>query len=214
MVNLSTFNSIANHIIAELRDVQVQKDSQRFRKNMEKLGGILAYEASKNLSYQPTEIQTPLGKSPSAIIDTKIVIATILRAGVPLYQGVLNYFDKADSAFVGAFRNEDGDAEHLTVSTHYTAGPSIKDKILIIADPMIATGKSLLSAYQAICKGNSPKELLILSAIASQPGIDFLEKHLSNFSLYVGAVDPQLNQHAYIVPGLGDAGDLAFGEKI
>lgn len=206
-------NSIANHFIAELRDVNVQKDSWRFRKNLERLGELMAYELSKVLVYSPEKIQTPLGESSTSLMETAPVLATILRAGLPLYQGFLNYFDKAESAFVGAYRGPMQADNTFEVVQGYTATPELKDKVLILIDPMLATGKSITAVYQSLLPYGKPKEVHIVAAIASEAGVQYVQAHLPGVHLWLGAIDKILNDKFYIVPGLGDAGDLAFGNK-
>ena len=211
--NLSEQNSILNHFIAEVRDTVIQKDSMRFRRNLERIGEILGYELSKTLNYSKTKITTPLGTADSELIDDQPVIATILRAGLPLHQGVLNYFDKAESSFVTAYRKHHKGGQ-LEIHVDYIASSSIEDKTLIITDPMLATGQSMLAVYKALQQMGSPKKIHLVIAIASQEAVDFvMAKMPRNTELWVGAIDAELTAQSYIVPGLGDAGDLAYGEK-
>ncbi len=212
MFVLSEHSSIANQYISQLRDVQRQKDRAHFRNNLEKLGEILAYELSKTLTYRSAEVATPIGTAKGFLLDEDIVLATVLRAGLPFYQGILRLFEDADSAFVGAYRKEGG--EELAIEANYVAAPDLNGKVLIIADPMLATGKSLVETVRLLHQNGMPKQLHIVVAIASKPGIAYLKEHLSDFSLWVGTIDEKLNQKAYIVPGLGDAGDLSFGKKL
>lgn len=213
MFVLSEFCSIGNQFIAELRDVTVQKDRLRFRKNLERVGEILAYEISKSFPYQSNEIQTPLAKTLVQIPSINPVIFAVLRASLPFYNGFLNFFDKADSGFIGAFR-EEGKGE-ITINLGYHASPCVQGRTLILADPMLATGKSFLRTLDTILNYGTPEIIHIASAIASPEGIEFLNQNIQvPFKLWVGAVDHSLNAQSYIVPGLGDAGDLAFGEKI
>ena len=205
--------SIANNFIAELRDVQVQRDSMRFRRNLERLGEIFAYEISKTQEHCDCSVTTPLGNCQANTIQEMPVLATVLRAGLPLYQGLLNIFDKADSAFAGAYRLE-GPSENLQINLDYLASPSLENRVLILADPMLATGKSLVLAYQQFTKHGKPKTVHIVAAVASKQGVAHLQQHIPEAHLWIGAVDNDLNASAYIVPGLGDAGDLAFGAKL
>lgn len=206
-------NSIANHFIAEMRDIAIQKDSLRFRKNLERLGELMAYEISKTLAYQNHQVQTPLGVCETTILQQVPVLATILRAGLPMFQGFLNFFDTAESAFIGAYRGAFEEDNSFDIVQGYTVTPDLKDKILILIDPMLATGKSMLSVYQSLLINGTPKHTHIAAAIASKQGAEFIQKHIPNVSLWIGALDEKLNDHSYIVPGLGDAGDLAFGIK-
>lgn len=205
--------SIANQFLAEMRDVNLQSDSMRFRKNLERLGELLAYEVSKTLSYKSSQVQTPLGTAATQVIAEQPVLATILRAGLPMFQGFLNLFDKAESAFIGAYRGEHNDDNSFDIVLGYTATPQLDNKVLILIDPMLATGKSLVSVYNALMYYGKPYKTCIVSAIASKAGIAFVEKHIPDLSVWVGDIDPELNDKSYIVPGLGDAGDLAFGNK-
>lgn len=214
MFILTSNNSIANHFIAELRDVKIQQDSMRFRKNLERLGEVLAYEISKTLSYQSTEIQTPLAIATSNLLLNQPVLVTILRAGLPFHQGFVNVFDKAENAFIGAYRGKHGADESFEVEMDYLASPDLTDKTIILIDPMLATGKSLLKSYQALLKHGKPKKVIISSAIAAPEGIIFLQENIPEAELFIATVDECLNEKYYIVPGLGDAGDLAFGLKL
>ncbi len=212
MFVLTQQNSIARQYITELRDVETQKQRARFRKNLERLGEILGYELSKSLNYTNKVVNTPLQQTEGHELADEIVIGTILRAGLPLYQGLMNIFEMADSAFIGAYRKEG--AEEISIAADYVAAPSLKGKILILADPMLATGKSLVEAVNLLQRSGKAKHIHIVAAVASKPGVAYLEKKLSNISLWLGTLDGKLNQNAYIVPGLGDAGDLSFGEKL
>lgn len=213
MFVLTEFGSIGNQFIAELRDVSVQKDRLRFRKNLERLGEILAYEISKSFPYQSQKIQTPLALTSVQIPSLNPVIFAILRASIPFYNGFLNFFDKAESGFIGAFR-EEGEGE-IKINLGYHASPSVQGKTLILADPMLATGKSFLRSIDTILSHGTPQIIHIAAAIASPEGIDFLNQNIKvPFKLWIGAIDQSLNAQSYIVPGLGDAGDLAFGEKL
>ncbi len=206
-------NSIANHLIAEMRDVEIQKDSFRFRKNMEKLGELLAYEISKTLDYQPSQVKTPLGEARTHLIPQYPVLATVLRAGLPLYQGFLNIFDRAESAFVGAYRGPLQEDNSFDIVQSYTVTPSLDDKVLILMDPMLATGKSIVSVYNSLLFSGKPQKIHIAAVIASQSGVNYVKTHIPEVNLWLGAIDPIMNEKSYIVPGMGDAGDLAFGVK-
>jgi uracil phosphoribosyltransferase len=211
--NLSEQNSVFSQFIAEIRDKSIQKDAMRFRRNLERIGEVLGYELSKSLSYSKQTTTTPLGTSDTELLDEQPVIATILRAGLPLHQGVLNYFDKAESSFLTAFRKHHKSGE-LEIHVDYIASPSIEDKTLIITDPMLATGQSMLAVYKALQQMGSPKKIHLVIAIASQEAVDFvMSKMPRNTELWVGAIDAELTAQSYIVPGLGDAGDLAYGKK-
>lgn len=212
--NLSQTNSILNYFLAEIRDVTIQKDPMRFRKNLERISEIIGYELSKTLTYQPNKIQTPLSKTEVNLPEDQLVIASILRAGLTMHNGLLNYFDRAENAFISAYREEKED-DTIQVHVEYKACPSLDNKTLIIADPMLATGKSMQLVYECLLQNGTPNKLIIVAAIASQPAIDWLLKVMpENTSIWVAAIDPELNKKSYIVPGLGDAGDLAFGLKL
>ncbi len=214
MFILTSKNSIANHFIAELRDVKIQQDSMRFRKNLERLGEVLAYEISKTLSYESAEVQSPLAISKTELLLNQPVLVTILRASLPFHQGFINVFDKAENAFIGAYRGKHLADESFDVEMDYLASPDLTDKTIILIDPMLATGKSLLKSYQALLKYGKPAKVIISAAIAAPEGVAFLQKHLPEATLFVGTLDEYLNEKYYIVPGLGDAGDLAFGLKL
>ncbi len=208
-------NSIFNEFIAQLRDVEVHNDRMRFRRNLERIGEIMAYEVSKKLHYAPKSIRTPLGISETESISDSLVLATILRAGLPLHQGMLNYFDSADNCFISAYRKHHKDGT-FEIKIEYMSCPDLTDKVLIICDPMLATGQSMVLAYQAIAeRAGKPKSVHAISVLASEEGLEYTRRHMpENATIWVGAVDPELNAKSYIVPGLGDAGDLAFGEKM
>lgn len=212
---LSEQNSIFNQYVAELRDVTIQKDSMRFRRNLERMGEIMSYEISKTLEYETQETTTSLGIAITSHLTAQPVIATILRAGLPMHLGVLNYFDKAENAFISAYRRHHKD-NTFDIHVEYVSSPNLDDKILILCDPMIATGGSIVLAYKAILAKGTPKHVHIISAISSKEGVNFVKANLptQNFTIWCGALDEELTAHSYIVPGLGDAGDLAFGEKI
>ena len=212
--DFSKTNSIFSTFLGELRDVDVQKDSMRFRRNLERISEILGYELSKTLDFETKDIVTPLGVAPTAVLKKQPVLATILRAGLGMHMGLLNYFDKAESAFVSAYRkHKTGDEFEIFVE--YMAAPHIDNKVLIINDPMLATGGSMMLVYKALLKQGKPSRVIIVSAIASPESIKYLKKHLPDTTeYYIGAIDKELTAQSYIVPGLGDAGDLAYGEKV
>lgn len=214
MFILTDQNSIAHHFLAELRSAEVQSDSMRFRKNMERLGEVMAYEISKSFSYNPAKVTTPLGVADTKQMTSQPVLATILRAGLPFYQGFLNYFDKAESGFIAAYRSEENGSGKVEIKMEYLASPSLEGKTLILIDPMLATGKSALLTYQSLLKHGKPSATHIASVVASRAGVNFLKENIQDFSLWVGAVDEQMNDKSYIIPGLGDAGDLSFGGKL
>jgi uracil phosphoribosyltransferase len=211
---ISNTNSLANVFISELRDVDIQKDSLRFRKNLERLGEVFAYEISKELEYDAIEVTTPLGIANTFTLKDQPVIATILRAGLPLHQGLLNYFDRAGNAFISAYRKHHKDST-FEIKIEYLSSPSIEGKDLIICDPMLATGQSMFLAYKAMLQKGKPKHIHVIGLIASVEGVNYVKKHFpENTTLWLGAVDDELTVKSYIVPGLGDAGDLAYGGKL
>ncbi len=211
---LGTTNSIFNQFIAEIRDENIQKDSMRFRRNLERMGEIIAYEISKTLNYEVREITTPLGIANVHQIKEQPVIATILRAGLPLHQGMINYFDKADNAFISAYRKHHKDGT-FDVKVEYLACPDLNNRVVILCDPMLASGASIVLTYKALMQRGKPLHTHIVSVIASVEGLDYARKHLpENVTLWCGAVDDELTAQSYIVPGLGDAGDLAYGTKL
>ena len=214
VIDLSKNNSLLNHWVAELRDVHVQNDRMRFRRNIERIGEVAAYELSKTLQYKSAEVTTPLGIAPTQLLSEQPVLATILRAGLPLHQGMLNYFDKADNAFISAYRKHHPDGS-FEISLEYLSCPNLNGRVLILCDPMLATGASLVETIQAIQKTYTPAQIHIVVTIASQKGIEHVEKELgADTPIWCAAIDPILNDKSYIVPGLGDAGDLAFGTKM
>ena len=213
-INLGKENSIFNRFISEIRNINIQKDSMRFRRNIERMGEIFAYEISKQMSYKNTDITTPLGISNIPLSTDKIVLATVLRAGLPFHQGFLNYFDGAENGFIGAYRKTAAD-HSFTIETEYLACPNIDGKIVILSDPMLASGESMLTALEVLESRGNAKHIHIVSLIGSQTGVDNVINNLpKNATLWIGVVDEFLNDHSYIVPGLGDAGDLAYGEKL
>jgi uracil phosphoribosyltransferase len=211
--DFSKTNSIFNNFMSEIRDALIQKDSMRYRRNMERVAEIMAYELSKKLDYSTIAVTTPLGEANMQTIKEQPVLATILRAGLAMHQGLLNYFDKADSAFISAYRKHTTH-EEFDVHVEYLAAPQLDNRTLIISDPMLATGKSMALVYKALIKQGKPSRVIIVSAIATPVALDFLKSKLPDTTeYYVGAIDEELTAQYYIVPGLGDAGDLAYGEK-
>jgi len=210
---LTSTNSIANHFIAELRNVEVQTDRMRFRRNLERLGEIFAYEISKDLLYEEVEITTPLGEAQTSLIVEQPILATIIRAGLPLHQGLLNVFDQADSAFIAAYRRTKKSGE-FEVYKEYQSAPNLNERTVIISDPMLATGKSMVLICRDLLAQYRIKSLVIVSAIASEEGLEHVKAFLPQATIWVGVVDDELTSKAYIVPGLGDAGDLCYGSKL
>lgn len=213
VINLGAQNSIFNEFIAEIRDSKIQKDSMRFRRNCERLGEIMAYEVSKKLSYKNHNVTTPLGTTSINLIEKQPVLATILRAGLPLHQGFLNYFDKAENSFISAYRKHHKDGS-IDIELEYLASPDLTNKTVILSDPMLASGSSMVITYKSLLEKGSPDHIHIAVLIASTQGIDYVKRHLpENTTILVGAIDQELTAQSYIVPGLGNAGDLAYGEK-
>tara|TARA_B110000037_G_scaffold29180_1_gene34986 strand:- start:1212 stop:1865 length:654 start_codon:yes stop_codon:yes gene_type:complete len=211
--NFSDYSSVYNKFLSELRDVNIQKDSMRFRKNLERIGEISAYEISKKLDKKNQITTTPLGVSGTYVPLNNLVLATILRAGLPLHNGLLKYFDSAENCFISAYRKHTS-KDDFEVEIQYMASPNLNDKVVLLSDPMLASGKSMVLAYKALLKNGTPKKIHVVSVIGSQQGVDFISKNLpDNSTLWIGAVDPKMTSQSYIVPGLGDAGDLAFGIK-
>jgi uracil phosphoribosyltransferase len=211
--NLSLTHSIFSTFLGEIRDQVIQTDSMRFRKNMERIAEVLGYELSKKMEYEPKEVTTPLGKATIHVLKEQPVLATILRAGLSMHQGLLNYFDQADSAFVSAYRRHTT-AEEFDIHVEYLASPSLDKRTVIISDPMLATGNSMVTVYKGLLKQGKPARVIVVAAIATQEAIDFVAKHLPpSTEIWVGAIDLELTAQSYIVPGLGDAGDLAYGIK-
>ena len=216
VINLSEQNSVLNQFLREIRDVNIQKDPLRFRRNIERIGEYMAMELSKTLNYEPVQVQTPLDVATVNTISDQLVLATILRAGMPLHHGFLNIFDRAENAFLSAYRRVNKQGE-LEIVAEYMAAPSIDGKTLIVADPMLATGMSMEVGYLALLKHGQPKHTHLCCAIATPQSIEYMRKALndsSDVTLWCAAVDPVLNEKKYIVPGLGDAGDLCYGVKI
>lgn len=211
--NLSEQNSIANQFIAELRDIKVQNERMRFRRNLERIGEVLAYEISKKLTFKEIAVDTPMGTATTHVPDDYIVLATILRAGLPMHQGLLNFFDNANNAFVSAYRKHHKDGT-FEVHVEYVSCPSIEDSVLIMTDPMLATGASIEKTMKALQEYGKPKQTHFVTAIASQHGLDYLRRLFPEAYIWMGALDEELTAKSYIVPGLGDAGDLSYGPKV
>jgi uracil phosphoribosyltransferase len=211
---LGQTNSIFNQFLSELRDQEIQSDRMRFRRNLERIGEIFAYEISKELAYEEKEVITPLGMAKMNLLKDQPLLATILRAGLPLHQGMLNYFDQANNGFVSAYRKYDKE-EDFVIKLDYVSAPSVKDTVLIVSDPMLATGGSLIASIKGLIEKGDPRIIHVVSVLASHEGIENLKKTFSRkkLTIWTGAIDDELTAKAYIVPGLGDAGDLAFGNK-
>lgn len=216
VINLSEQNSIIKQFLKELRSETIQKDSMRFRRNIERIGEVMAYEISKTLDYAEETVQTPLAPCRMEIAQDKIVLGTILRAGMPLHDGMFHYFDNAENAFISAYRVYKDEAHtEVDIVVEYMASPDLNGKTLILPDPMLATGGSMELSYEALLKNGQPKRVILASVIATEQAIAYLQSKMpEDVVLYVGVIDPILNEHKYIVPGLGDAGDLCFGEKL
>lgn len=214
VIDFNQSNTVLNQFVAELRDVNVQGDRIRFRRNIERIGEVMAYELSRVLHYTTRKVQTPLGVAEVNVPDSPVVLATILRAGLPFHQGFLNYFDGAENAFVSAYRKYT-DEEHFDVNIEYIASPEITGKTLLLVDPMLATGSSIELSYRAMLTRGEPAAIHVCCILATRQAVEYIKRTLpaDKTTLWCAAVDPELNEHCYIVPGLGDAGDLAFGEK-
>lgn len=208
-------NSIANTFIAQLRDINIQNDRLRFRRNIERLGEILGYELSKNFDFGDVEVKTPLGTARVPLHKEELVICSILRAGLPLHTGLLNYFDAADNSFISAYRHHPNDDEEFEILVEYLASPSLEEKTLILADPMLATGRSFVNVLKALEKMGKPREIHLVSVIGATEGIQYLQTVFpENSHLWIATIDEKLDERGYIVPGLGDAGDLCYGSKM
>ena len=213
--NFEQQNSILNKFIAELRDTTIQKDSMRFRKNIERVGEVLSYELSKSLQYQEHSITTPLGEKTIPLAASDIVICSILRAGLPFHQGILNYFDDAENGFISAYRHHENNSDDFEVIVNYFAAPNLEGKTLLLVDPMLATGRTLENVLKGLKDHGTPKQIHIVSVIGSTEGVDYVDAVFPKTThLWIAAVDEKLNAKGYIVPGLGDAGDLAYGQKL
>ena len=213
VINLSDEHSLVSNYLSELRDVEIQQDRMRFRKNLEKIAGICAYEISKKLPWEEREVTTPLGISVCKVLQKQPVLATILRAGLPMHTGLLNYFDKADNAFISAYRKHNADGS-FEISLDYISCPEMEGRVVIIADPMLATGSSLVKTIQFIREEGNPSEIHIVCALACTVGIEYVLRAEPKASIWCGDIDDELTAKGYIVPGLGDAGDLAYGMKL
>ena len=213
--NLEKTDSVFNQYMAELRDAVIQQDRMRFRRNLERIGQIMAYEISKAFEYDDEEVVTPLGIKQIRTMHEQPVIATILRAGLPFHNGMLSMFDQADSAFIAAYRKYDKNEEDSEIRVEYFSSPDIEDRILIVCDPLLATGESIVKTLNGLMEDMMPKEVHIAVAVASQDGLDYVERTMSRLpvTIWVGSVDEELTARAYVVPGIGDVGDLAYGEK-
>lgn len=212
IVNLAEQQSVANRFVAELRNVELQKDRLRFRRNLERIGEVLAYEISRTLNYEPVEVETPLGIATPMLPADRLVLATILRAGLPFHQGMLHYFDHADNAFISAYRRHHKDGS-FDIQLEYVSCGDLNDTVLILADPMLATGASLCLALKHLERHGTPKVIHVAAVIASTAGVEAVQRQFPNAHIWLGAVDEELTAKSYIVPGLGDAGDLAYGDK-
>ncbi len=213
VINLSEQHSLVSNWVGELRSTDIQTDRMRFRRNLERIGEIAAYEISKKLVWEEKEITTPLGTAPTKMLKDQPVLATILRAGLPLHQGLLNYFDRADNAFISAYRKHHRDGS-FEISLDYVSCPSLENRVVIIADPMLATGSSLVKTVQYLRDEGLPSEIHIVCAIACTVGIEYVLRSEPKVTIWCGAIDDELTAKGYIVPGLGDAGDLAYGTKV
>ncbi|MFT5599823.1 MAG: uracil phosphoribosyltransferase [Parvicella sp.] len=213
VINFAESNSIYNNFLAQLRDLKVQQDRMRFRRNLERLGEISAYEISKELDFVERDIYSPLGVAPSHVISEEPVVATILRAGMPLHQGMLNYFDNADNCFISAYRKHSSE-DDFEVEVEYMSSPNLEGRTVFLTDPMIASGSSMILAHRAMLQKGKPKHVHIVAVIASAEGIEYVKRNMpTNTTIWVGAIDAEMTAQSYIVPGLGDAGDLAYGAK-
>lgn len=213
--NLEKADSVFNQYMAELRDAVIQQDRMRFRRNLERIGQIMAYEISKSFEYDDEEVTTPLGIKQIRTMHEQPVIATILRAGLPFHNGMLSMFDQADSAFIAAYRKYDKNEEDSEIRVEYFSSPDIEDRVLIVCDPLLATGESIVKTLNGLMEDMMPKEIFIAVAVASQDGLDYVERTMSRLpvTIWVGSIDEELTARAYVVPGIGDVGDLAYGEK-
>ena len=215
IINLGKKNSIFNNIIREIRDIEIQSDSMRFRRNIERIGEVFSYEISKKMTYKRKKINTPLGISTEKIMYENPILATILRAGLPFHQGFLNYFDKSENAFISAYRKQKKGG-NFKIEIEYFSAPNLNNKTIILCDPMLASGSSMILAIKSILKKGKPKHIHIVSIISSSKGINFIKQNIpiGSYTLWIGAEDTEMTSKSYIVPGLGDAGDLAYGKKI
>lgn len=211
--DLSKTSSILGNFISEIRSVSIQKDAMRFRRNLERIAEVIGYEISKKMTFETISVTTPLGQAEVNVLKNEPVLATILRAGLPMHQGLLNYFDKAESTFISAYRRHTTE-EIFDINVEYLASPDLTNKTVIISDPMLATGSSIVAVYRALLRQGRPSKIYIVAAIASVDALEYIKKHLPETTeIWVGAIDEELTAQSYIVPGLGDAGDLAYGVK-
>ena len=215
VINIGSKNSVVNHFLRDLRDASIQQDGMRFRRNMERVGEIFAYEISKTMEYEPKEVITSLGTAEVHVMKSVPVLSTILRAGLPLHQGMLNYFDNADNAFVSAYREHRKDGE-FAIQIEYVSSPEIDGRVLIITDPMLATGQSMVASFKSLLVHGKPAHTHFVSVVANIQGVEYLKRMLpkTGTTIWVAAIDDELTAQGYIVPGLGDAGDLAYGQKV
>ncbi len=211
--NFQNTNSVVSRFVAELRDVHIQKDRMRFRRNLERIAEVFAYEISRTLAYKETETETPLGIAKVQTCIDRIIVANILRAGMPMHNGMLHYFDQADSAFVSAYRRHHKDGS-FDINLQNVSCPDLQDATIVICDPMLATGASIDAALKSLLEHGTPKKIHVVTAIASRPGLDYIRRIYSKATIWTGAIDEELTAKSYIVPGLGDAGDLSFGPKV
>lgn len=212
--NLDHHDSVFSQFMAEIRDADIQRDSLRFRRNLERVGELMAYEISKHMDFETRAVRTPLGVSECRVLAEQPVLATILRAGLPLHRGFLNYFDRAENTFISAYRVHHNDADDFEVEIEYLSSPDLEGKTVILCDPMLATGSSMVLAYKALLERGTPRRLHVATVIASEPGVSYACEHLpAGTTIWAGAIDKELTPRSYIVPGLGDAGDLAYGSK-
>lgn len=214
IINFAESSSLVGQYMAELRDVSIQQDRMRFRRNLERIGQIMAYEISKRLPAATRTVTTPLGTTDVLLPGADVVLATILRAGMPMHQGFLDFMDHAENAFVSAYRRYIDGAEEFEICAEYLASPGIDGKVLVLVDPMLATGSSMDVGYRTLLTRGTPSAVHIASVVASRKAVDYISRTIPEATLWVGAIDPELNPHSYIVPGLGDAGDLAYGTKL
>lgn len=213
--NFESELSLLNTFLAEIRDAGIQTDPMRFRRNIERIGEVLGYEMSKTLHYQESNVMTPFGTKKMRLPTNELVLCSVLRAGLPLHHGLLNYFDRSGNAFISAYRHHPGGGDEFEVIVKYFASPSLQGKTLVLTDPMLATGKTLENVFKALKEHGQPKELHIISVIGSRDGIDYVQQVFpENTHLWIASIDDELTARGYIIPGLGDAGDLAFGDKL
>ena len=212
VINLSEQHSLVSNWVSEIRDVNIQADRLRFRRNLERIGEVAAYEISKSMEWKEKEVNTPMGTAVMKVLAQQPVLGTILRAGIPMHQGLLNYFDQADNAFIAAYRKHHRDGS-FEISLDYVSCPNLENRVLILADPMLATGSSLVKTIQHLREEGAPSEIHVVCAIACSVGIEYVHRNEPQVKIWCGAIDEELTAKSYIVPGLGDAGDLAYGEK-